>query len=294
MGMTAEPYPWKREFSKEFDPRAPTWFLAGLAAAGGLLWLYVYVRDEWIELLKVSLFCFFSAAYLPYPGVTLLIARRIGTNRARLVDGKLIIGRRRWWDYSVWGITFAWYLWLMAFALWYANTSGAFADGNEIRYGRAVVMLYVGAFAAAMSTLFFSTYPVYNQRIVLDSEGVTHFIGKRALVQLSWDEIKGISIMTRHPNQAFQFETTHEIKPKKNWIGLIVGDFTAFNATGFDVEPNALMRTMRALVTDPQVRQWIGTPRGLEFLLYGPAWNDIKTIPHGATWANGKILEETA
>lgn len=44
MGMTAELYPWRREFRKEFDPRAGLWFLAGLAAAGGLLLLFVYVR----------------------------------------------------------------------------------------------------------------------------------------------------------------------------------------------------------------------------------------------------------
>lgn len=287
-------HPWTREFSKEFDKRASAWVLVGIGLFAGLLFLFVFVRDSAVDALYVSLFCFLWATYWAYPAVSLLIARRIGVNRAVLIDGKLVIGRRRWWDLAVWGMTLMWFLWLVVIALWYANTYGPFVDGNEVRYGRSVVLLYVAPIGVVLSTLMFSTYKVHKQFVVVDSIGVTHLMGKHALVQLSWSEITGISIFTDGPNEAFRFEVARNPVQQKNWMGLEVGGRTLLASAGFDVEPNALIRTMRALVDDPEVREWIGTPKGLQFLLDGPAWKDIDAIPVGAQWVDGKVLEESA
>ena len=283
--------PWVKELKAPFH-FGPVYIFGGLFFALVSCISVLMSLDEGISLTYVGLLIWgltFTVLFW-YPDIVWRISMRRGVNRAWFEDGAVRVGKSGFRDSSV--LAPVYFLLLYVGHLLIMVDLYVLKDSEEPRLAlitHPIVNVLLLAFCVIAIVRMFTVKPILEMELVLSPERIRVSVGRLNLMDIPWDDIVGFAIGNNGSRgeklmSFLHFHTHSEYKVKRGILLDPIGGETRFDLKSYDTEPNAIIRVVKECVENPEKREVLGTPEGVDFLTYGPSWNEVRKMKVGAKW----------
>lgn len=225
-----------------------------------------------------------------YPDIVWRISARRGVNKACFEDGAVRVAKSGFRDPSA--LAPAYFLLMYVGHLLIMVDLYVLKDSEEPRLtliAHPIVNVLFLVFCVIAIVRMFTVKPVLEMELVLSPERIRVSVGRLNLMDIPWEDIVGFSIGNSGSRgeklmSFLSFETYSEYKVKRGILFDPIGGETRFDLKSYDTEPNAIVRVVKEFFENPEKRAVLGTPEGVDFVTYGPSWNEVRKLKVGAEW----------